>query len=65
MKKIINWRIENKLKELISLIEKIEEFDKDYARVITDSLIDKLSDFLKNEYELTDYIYDKVGGDNV
>lgn len=65
MEKLINRIIEKQIEEVINLIEKIEENYKDYGNQLLDNIIDKLSDFLKNEYELLQLIYDKLGENNV
>lgn len=66
MERIINRLIEKQIKEVLNLLEKIEECDKgDFAKYLTDNIIDRLDDFFKREYELLMLIYDDMGANNV
>lgn len=66
MERIINRLIEKQIKEVLNLLERIEEHDKeDFAKYLTDNIIDRLDDFFKREYELLMLIYDDMRANNV
>lgn len=66
MERIINRLIEKQIKEVLNLLERIEQLDKeDFAKYLTDNIIDRLDDFFKREYELLMLIYDDMGANNV
>lgn len=66
MERIINRLIEKQIKEVLNLLDKIEQLDKeDFAKYLTDNIIDRLDDFFKREYELLMLIYDDMGANNV
>lgn len=66
MERIINRLIEKQIKEVLNLLERIEQLDKeDFAKYLTDNIIDRLDDFFKREYELLMLIYDDMGVNNV
>lgn len=66
MERIINRLIEKQIKEVLNLLERIEQLDKeDFAKYLADNIIDRLDDFFKREYELLMLIYDDMGANNV